>query len=1184
MKRIIVLAVLALVVSTAVSAQIYPTVTGVFPKQNWTHAYANTDVRITFSHSIESSSLNGSTIVVYGSLTGYHTGSISWFELAKRATFNPAVDFALGELVTVTVTTGVRIMAGGNNMQEPFVWNFIISPVGGSGTFATADVQYTSQSAPGFIQAADLDGDSNIDLATIRNYPDYNLLTTWINDGSGEFTGTNRETDDEFDHFDNPIPVDIDWDNDMDLMVEFSNFSSGGFSLTKINNPFTTSLYPSGLAGADYLNSGYAVTDFNGDGYRDAVQSYNDVSFVKAVRVLIYDEYYSSFTAAWTHTTEPNIHDFPCVADFNNDGKIDFATTNEDNLYISVWINNGGSSFSSNVNYSAGRATDALYSADLNGDGYADLVTVNRSFDDVSVLLNNGNGTFGSPSLYDTDVEPNSMVLVDLDDDGDLDIATANPVPKTVTVLLNDGFGDFSSSRTEFSCGQTNRSPGHITAGDFDGDGDMDLATSNGGYYSSYIYVLFNIAQPQVVSTSPGMNDIDVDPSPDITVTFDMDMDGATIDSNSFIVNTRTDGFAAGSVSYDNPSRTATFNPTYDFDEGEFLTVSLTHDIESAEGVALQPYVWSFTARTDAGSAGFNADVTYGTGVLPRYVLAADLNGDGHLDLAVANRNSHYMSILINNGDGTYASHVTYPTGQYPLYLSAADLDDDGDVDIAVANSGDDDISILKNYGNGTFYPRTDYPTENYPSSIHGGDMDGDGDIDLVTGCGSNVAVLLNSGTGAFPSYESYHTGSNVSRAYILDANNDGALDVAAVQVNTNSVVLMMNSGYGTLAVGETVSTGDDPGKMCAADFDGDGDLDMAVTNRADDNITYIRGGGNGYFSSEAVYATGDGPVEIVAADFDADGDMDLAAANYTDQNVSILINSGAGTFSSGGTYGAGGGTFGLFSADLDGNGTMDLVTTNLTGNSVSVLLNIDAKCATMPITATSVDIPFVVGDETIAVLNFISETLDSVNICVHPGETPPPAIIGTDWVQRYYVVTPYPGAAIFEVDMTLFYEQAEFGASGLAEEGALYPYRYDVGDHHWIRSERIVDTHANSICCLGVTEFSTWGFSDTEFLVDDEIEDLPVATALYQNYPNPFNPATQIRYYLNSSEHVSLSVYDVLGRLVTTLVDGKQDAGYRTVAWNGQDHAGGQVSSGVYFYKLVAGDFVQTRKMVLLR
>ena len=91
-------------------------------------------------------------------------------------------------------------------------------------------------------------------------------------------------------------------------------------------------------------------------------------------------------------------------------------------------------------------------------------------------------------------------------------------------------------------------------------------------------------------------------------------------------------------------------------------------------------------------------------------------------------------------------------------------------------------------------------------------------------------------------------------------------------------------------------------------------------------------------------------------------------------------------------------------------------------------------------------------------------------------------------------------------------------------------------------------------------------------------------AIELCQNYPNPFNPITTIRFDLPSTMHVNLSVYSVRGELITTLVDQHVTGGRKEVTWNTKDNRCRPVSSGIYFYRLVAGDFVQTKKMVLLR
>jgi hypothetical protein len=243
-----------------------------------------------------------------------------------------------------------------------------------------------------------------------------------------------------------------------------------------------------------------------------------------------------------------------------------------------------------------------------------------------------------------------------------------------------------------------------------------------------------------------------------------------------------------------------------------------------------------------------------------------------------------------------------------------------------------------------------------------------------------------------------------------------------------------------------------------------------------------------------------------------------------------------------------------------------------------------DRYDVTLPINTTGVDIPFISGPDTIAILNFESEMLDSLRIVAFPDMIPPFIPEGTDWVRRYYDITPYPAAASFEADITLFYAQEEFDASGLADESLLHPYRFDDSDFEWQPQYGILDVAGNSVFCGGVTEFSTWAFTSSASVTDVDDGQLPSASLLYQNYPNPFNPITQIRYDLNKNCHVELAVYDVTGRKVAVLVDGLQESGQRTVTWNGQDQTGNRVTSGVYFYRLIAGEYASTRKMVLLR
>lgn len=99
-----------------------------------------------------------------------------------------------------------------------------------------------------------------------------------------------------------------------------------------------------------------------------------------------------------------------------------------------------------------------------------------------------------------------------------------------------------------------------------------------------------------------------------------------------------------------------------------------------------------------------------------------------------------------------------------------------------------------------------------------------------------------------------------------------------------------------------------------------------------------------------------------------------------------------------------------------------------------------------------------------------------------------------------------------------------------------------------------------------------------------NNISSTPDNFRLNQNYPNPFNPSTKIEYSLGSRSNVKLSVYNSLGKLVKTLFEGQQGAGSYSVTWTGTDNNGAALSSGIYFYKITADNFIQSKKMLLLK
>jgi hypothetical protein len=108
--------------------------------------------------------------------------------------------------------------------------------------------------------------------------------------------------------------------------------------------------------------------------------------------------------------------------------------------------------------------------------------------------------------------------------------------------------------------------------------------------------------------------------------------------------------------------------------------------------------------------------------------------------------------------------------------------------------------------------------------------------------------------------------------------------------------------------------------------------------------------------------------------------------------------------------------------------------------------------------------------------------------------------------------------------------------------------------------------------------------FGYGNWAADDLPDAIPAAFALHPAYPNPFNPETTIRYDVQNTSHILLTVHDLLGRTIATLFDETRDAGSYTISWRGRDDSGASVPSGVYFVRMNTGSFTATQKLMLIR
>jgi hypothetical protein len=344
-------------------------------------------------------------------------------------------------------------------------------------------------------------------------------------------------------------------------------------------------------------------------------------------------------------------------------------------------------------------------------------------------------------------------------------------------------------------------------------------------------------------------------------------------------------------------------------------------------------------------SVPYTPAVNYTAGSYPISIFCANLNGDMYLDLAVADYMDSSVTILLNNGNGTFYASGNYPVGTYPWSVFCADLDRDGDLDLAVANNGSYNVSVLMNYGNGTFSSPTNYMVGVNPTSLFCTDLDGDDDIDIaVTNGGSNdVTILRNQGNGIFSDTVYYiNVGANPVSIFGADMDWDGDMDLAVANRGSDSISVLMNNGQGYFFQSAVnYAAGDGPRSIFCADLDNDLDMDVAVVNQYSNTVSIFRNvSGNGSLSNIGTYDVGDEPRSIFCTDVDGDGFLDLAVANGNSNNILIMLNFGSANFEYSGFYGVGNLPMSVFAEDLDRDGDFDLAVANYDANTVSILKN----------------------------------------------------------------------------------------------------------------------------------------------------------------------------------------------------------------------------------------------------
>src|SRR6266568_62221 len=312
-------------------------------------------------------------------------------------------------------------------------------------------------------------------------------------------------------------------------------------------------------------------------------------------------------------------------------------------------------------------------------------------------------------------------------------------------------------------------------------------------------------------------------------------------------------------------------------------------------------------------------------GGFPWYVVTADFNGDGKLDLAVSNYGDNSLSVLLGNGDGTFQAPQTTPVGTNPAQVAVGDFNGDGKPDLVVSSVGNNTVSVLLGKGDGTFLPPLVTPVGPNPWYFAVGDFNGDGKLDLAVddyGCpldcnsspSNTVTVLLGNGDGTFLPAPSLTVGNGPAGVVVGDFNGDGKPDLAVANLNENTLSVLLGNGDGTFQAPHTFA---DPGMthpyfVAIGDFNRDGKQDLVVTNHLFATVSVLLGNGDGTFQAAQDFAVDNDPVYVTVNDFNGDAAPDLAVANLHAIAISVLLgNAGTGsTVVATPTFSPGGGTY----------------------------------------------------------------------------------------------------------------------------------------------------------------------------------------------------------------------------------------------------------------------------------